>query len=78
MELFISLCTQSTHFCTALILFGKYLERLGNAVPMSKLLFLPLRLRERECINQLTHQVSAEGQLPVSVCCRGGMICHVI
>jgi len=26
----------------------------------------------RECTNQLTHQVSAEGQLPVSVCCRGG------
>ena len=29
-------------------------------------------LARRECTNQLTHQVSSEGQLPVSVCCRGG------
>ena len=31
----------------------------------------------RECTNQLMHKVSSEGQLPVSVCCRGGMICKV-
>jgi len=26
----------------------------------------------REYTNKLTHQVLSEGQLPVSVCCRGG------
>ena len=35
-------------------------------------------LARRECTNQLMHKVSSEGQLPVSVCCRGGMICQVI
>ena len=35
-------------------------------------------LARRECTNQLTHQVPSEGHLPVSVCCRGGMICQVI
>ena len=37
--------TQSTHFCTAWY-FCKVWKRLGNAVPMGKLLFLPVRLRD--------------------------------
>ena len=35
-------------------------------------------LARREYTNQLTHQVPSEGHPPVSVCCRGGMICQVI
>ena len=43
---------------------------------MGKLLFLPVRLRD--VTNQLTNHVQSEGHVPVSVCCRGGMIYQVI
>jgi len=49
-----------------------------NAVPMDKLLIPACTLARRECTNPLTYQVSSEGQLPVSVCYRWGMICQVI
>jgi len=42
---FLFLYTQSTHFCTAWY-FCKVWKRLGNAVPMGKLLFLPGRLQD--------------------------------
>ena len=56
-----------------LIIFVKYEKGSDkrNSLPACTLV-------RRECTNQLTYQVSFEGQLPVSVCCRRGMICQVI
>ena len=72
-ELFsFSLYTKHT-LLHGLILFVKY----GKG--SDRRTFLPAcTLARHECTNQLTDQVSSEGQLPVSVCCRGGMICQVI
>jgi hypothetical protein len=44
---------------------------------MGKLLFLPVRLRE-VFPDQLLHQVAPEGQLSVSVCCKGRAVIQVI
>ena len=77
MELFFFFSIHKAHTFAWPDTFCKVWKRLGNAVQIGK----PLpacTLARSECINQLTHQVSSEGQLPVSVCCRGGMICQVI
>ena len=69
MELFFFFSIHKAHTFARPDTFCKVWKRLGNAV---------CTLARRECTNQLTHQVSSEGQLRVSICCRGGAICQVI
>ena len=77
MELFsFSLYTKHT-LLNGVILFVKYGK--GRECSSNGQSSLPARtLARRESTYQLTHQVSSKGQLPVSVCCRGGMICQFI
>ena len=60
-----------------LILFVKY-GKVRECISGRRTSLPACTLARRECTNRLTHQISSEGQLPVSVCCRGGMICQVI
>jgi hypothetical protein len=61
-----------------LIFFCRVWKSLGGCSSNGQTSLPACTLARRECTNQLTHQVLSEGQLPVSVCCRGGMICQVI
>ena len=77
MELFsFSLYTKHT-LLHSLILFVKY-GKVRECSSDRQTSLPACMLARREYTNQLTHQVSSEGQLPVSMCCRGGMIFQVI
>ena len=72
MELFFFFSIHKAHTFARPDIFCKVRKRLENAVPMGKLFFLPVRLRDVNVhTNQLTHQISSEGQLPVSSAVEG-------
>ena len=73
MELFFFFSIHKAHtFARPDIFFFLSMENVRECSSDGQTSLPACTLARRECTNQLTHQVSSEGQLPVSVYCRGG------